>query len=108
MSGLVGATLTLRFSIADPDGVLYDPDPGTGFIYMRPPGRAIDEPDEYPLEASGAVSNPSIGIYVLALDTDVSQGGRWRWRVQAEQSGRVDVGEGAFDLEFSRVYSGGS
>jgi hypothetical protein len=101
---LVGATATLNFQFADPDGTLYDPDAGTGLIVIRAPGEAIDEGTEYPIEASGLVEQVSTGIYRLEIDTSAG-GGRWHWRASGSEGDRSDVGEGSFRVEFSRVIS---
>lgn len=101
---MVGATATLTFQFARPVGTLYDPDTGTGLIVIRDPSQGRDEGTEYDLEASGVVEHVSPGIYRLEIDTSVA-GGRWHWRATGAEGDRIDVAEGAFDVEFSRVIS---
>lgn len=98
---IAGATLTLRFTFATPDGTAFDPQTGTGLLYVREPGMALDEATAYPVEASGAVEHIATGVYDLTLEVDA--GGRWRWRAEGINAGKKYVGEGAFNVAFSRV-----
>ena len=98
---MVGATATLTFQYARPDGTLYDPDADTGLITIREPGVPQGEGTEYPILASGAVERVSIGLYRLVVDTSLA--GRWHWRAEGAEDARQDVAEGSFRVEFSRV-----
>lgn len=95
---VAGSTAELTIQFADEAGALFDPDDGTGFITLRAPS---DPLDGGVVTAVEDVDNPSVGTYSIEFDT--TEGGRWRWRAEGMQNGKHRVGEGAFDVQHSRV-----
>jgi hypothetical protein len=89
-----------RFFDIDPltnTGPPENPDVVT-FTTLDPDGVAA----EYVFGISPIVSNPQVGVFLLALPPESPVGG-WKWRCAGTGSGVVDAEEGAFDVIESGV-----
>jgi hypothetical protein len=101
-----GGTGKLRFTTANPEGVLYDPDDFV--VTVRDPADLIGAGQAYTYvenpPPTSTVERTGFGAFLVRV-ADLRPG-RYNWRARAVDPGdgnRVDVSEGTFRVMHSRV-----
>jgi hypothetical protein len=102
-----GATGKLKFTTANSEGVAYDP---TDFVVIvADPTDDIDDGETFtyvPAPGPSPITRLGFGIFLLPMEDLLP--GRYHWRARAvdpTDAGRVDVSEGSFRVNHSRVVS---